>query len=86
MIDEYQYSDTQLKPKPSSEIGFGVKSGYGLGATSGNNPNASGSGAAGGGLYIGGGGFNPPLPPSDQYVVFNPPTPNSGSGSSIGSP
>jgi hypothetical protein len=83
MIDEYQYSDTQLKPKPSGEIGFGVKSGYGLGATAGNNPNASGSGA---GSYIGGGGFNPPLPPSDQYVVFNPSTPSSGSGSSIGSP
>ena len=90
MTDDYQYVQTPLTPNPAEFLGFGGASNSGLGLTVGNSPDASGrpgrsvNGGSGGGTGIG--GFNPPLPPTDQYVVFpNPPAPSpSGSGDGIG--
>jgi hypothetical protein len=83
MIDDYQYSYTQLKPKPSDTFGLGGKSSYGLGSTAGNNPSSAGGGA---GAPSTPGAFFPPLLLSaqNQPQTFFP-TPQSDSGDSIGS-
>lgn len=80
MIDEYQYIDTQLKPKPSDTFGLGGKSSFGLGSTAGNNPSSAGGGVGTPAPYF------PPLvlAVQNQPQTF-PPTPQSDSGDSIGS-
>lgn len=71
MIDDYAPTYTRLKPKPTEQFGLGGSSDFGLGSTTGGNPDIQGAKKIGPSEP-----FDPPVSPTDQNTPGN----NGGSG------